>query len=322
MSEPRRPTKRSQRSSSERHHGVTSDTTAATTSGEVDRIEFDFQQGEAEVARRGERIEPPSPRCGKTDFSIDGLLSSCGPGAGSTSSSNNISTATVVGPEVTVPDMSQTCLVRMPHSPGHVTSACDRRLGEVANFEWLHCSRYKPPKLPRRRELPRRRYLGRNPRIPFTAGQVSALEAQFAAARYLSGTQVHSIAKELGLTETRVKIWFQNRRAREKRERPPRDSDHDSAMTAASSALRATLASETMRCLPALGLGNGSDSLLPLQQHVQSPPPIYSPRGLGPASAPSIALNGSNATGFLPPFPYWPPLPPPQWSRNAGDELP
>ncbi|CAN8000238.1 unnamed protein product, partial [Ixodes hexagonus] len=88
-----------------------------------------------------------------------------------------------------------------------------------SRFEWLQCSRYKPPKLPRRRDLPKRRYLGRNPRIPFTGAQVSALEAQFLVNRYLSGTQVHSIANSLGLTETRVKIWFQNRRAREKRER-------------------------------------------------------------------------------------------------------
>ncbi|CAN8031715.1 unnamed protein product, partial [Ixodes persulcatus] len=88
-----------------------------------------------------------------------------------------------------------------------------------SRFDWLQCSRYKPPKLPRRREFPRRRYLGRNPRIPFTGSQVSALEAHFRTNRYLSGAQVHRIADNLGLTETRVKIWFQNRRAREKRER-------------------------------------------------------------------------------------------------------
>ncbi|XP_076314784.1 homeobox protein MSX-2-like [Tachypleus tridentatus] len=85
-------------------------------------------------------------------------------------------------------------------------------------FAWLQCSRYKPPKLTRRRDPAKRRQLGRSPRIPFTTAQVSILEHKFQRTHYLSGLEVTELSQILGLTETRVKIWFQNRRARERRE--------------------------------------------------------------------------------------------------------
>ncbi|XP_049526041.1 homeobox protein ceh-62-like isoform X1 [Dermacentor silvarum] len=162
-----------------------------------------------------------------------------------------------------------------------------------------------------RREFPRRRYLGRNPRIPFTSTQVSALEAQFAVTRYLSGAQVHSIAVALGLTETRVKIWFQNRRAREKRERQPHDvTEHDS--TAAPSApLRASLAADTVRLTPTLGF----DMSRPLHEWLNSPT-VLAPSVLETGTTRQFSLNRSG-TNFSPPFGYWPGLPVPQWSMQG-----
>ncbi|XP_064463998.1 homeobox protein MSH-D-like [Ornithodoros turicata] len=92
---------------------------------------------------------------------------------------------------------------------------------ERDGLKWLRCTRYEPPKLPSkwRRDGPKRRYPDRSPRVPFTPRQVSALEEHFRNTRYLSGAQVRNLAHLLCLTEMRVKIWFQNRRAREKRER-------------------------------------------------------------------------------------------------------
>ncbi|XP_014665274.1 PREDICTED: homeobox protein Hox-B6-like [Priapulus caudatus] len=86
-------------------------------------------------------------------------------------------------------------------------------------FSWLQCTRYRPPKLPRmkRKEGPQKRKLGRNPRIPFSPGQVATLEEKFRAAHYLSSMDVAELSSALSLSETRVKIWFQNRRARERR---------------------------------------------------------------------------------------------------------
>ncbi|XP_060071174.1 homeobox protein MSX-1-like [Ylistrum balloti] len=88
-------------------------------------------------------------------------------------------------------------------------------------YPWLQCTRYKPPKLPRiqKKEVTKKRKLGRNPRVPFTQHQVAALEQKFRQTHYLSSMDVAELSTALTLTETRVKIWFQNRRARERRDR-------------------------------------------------------------------------------------------------------
>nr|XP_045621972.1 homeobox protein MSX-1-like [Procambarus clarkii] len=93
-----------------------------------------------------------------------------------------------------------------------------------SRFEWLQCTRYHPPKLPRvkRREGGQKRKLGRNPRVPFSSTQLAALEARFRQSQYLSSCDVADLSLLLNLTETRVKIWFQNRRARERRDREAR----------------------------------------------------------------------------------------------------
>lgn len=63
----------------------------------------------------------------------------------------------------------------------------------------------------------RRHKLDRNPRIPFSTSQLAALEAKFIQTQYLSGSEVRDLSSTLRVTEHRVKIWFQNRRAREKK---------------------------------------------------------------------------------------------------------
>jgi len=46
-----------------------------------------------------------------------------------------------------------------------------------------------------------------------------ALERSFSRQRYLTGTDRADLARALRLTETQVKIWFQNRRYKTKRRR-------------------------------------------------------------------------------------------------------
>ncbi|XP_078488453.1 homeobox protein XHOX-7.1 [Ciona intestinalis] len=54
-------------------------------------------------------------------------------------------------------------------------------------------------------------------RAAFTQAQVSALEQRFIQQKYLTGNERTEFAQALQLTETQIKIWFQNRRYKTKR---------------------------------------------------------------------------------------------------------
>ncbi|XP_043599236.1 homeobox protein 10-like [Bombus pyrosoma] len=89
----------------------------------------------------------------------------------------------------------------------------------ATELEWLRCTRYKPPKIPRKRAIGKnRRKPSLHPRIPFSTFQLDFLEQQFQNNAYLSKDNVLEISNVLNLPPNRIKIWFQNRRARERRE--------------------------------------------------------------------------------------------------------
>ncbi|XP_008289232.1 NK1 transcription factor related 2-like,a [Stegastes partitus] len=64
----------------------------------------------------------------------------------------------------------------------------------------------------------------RRARTAFTYEQLVALENKFRATRYLSVCERLNLALSLSLTETQVKIWFQNRRTKWKKQNPGVDS--------------------------------------------------------------------------------------------------
>ncbi|ESN98579.1 hypothetical protein HELRODRAFT_127374, partial [Helobdella robusta] len=63
----------------------------------------------------------------------------------------------------------------------------------------------------------------RRSRTAFTCDQLNSLEKKFSANRYLSVNERLKVALSLKLTETQVKIWFQNRRTKWKKQNPGRD---------------------------------------------------------------------------------------------------
>ncbi|CAD5113140.1 DgyrCDS2330 [Dimorphilus gyrociliatus] len=63
----------------------------------------------------------------------------------------------------------------------------------------------------------------RRARTAFTYEQLVALENKFKTTRYLSVSERLNLALALNLTETQVKIWFQNRRTKWKKQNPGMD---------------------------------------------------------------------------------------------------
>nr|CAA66257.1 cNKx-2.3 [Gallus gallus] len=71
---------------------------------------------------------------------------------------------------------------------------------------------------PEEAERPKQRSR-RKPRVLFSQAQVFELERRFKQQRYLSAPEREHLASSLKLTSTQVKIWFQNRRYKCKRQR-------------------------------------------------------------------------------------------------------
>uniref|UniRef100_W5KSW5 Posterior neuron-specific homeobox n=1 Tax=Astyanax mexicanus TaxID=7994 RepID=W5KSW5_ASTMX len=68
-------------------------------------------------------------------------------------------------------------------------------------------------------------------RTAFTLEQLRVLERSFQSSHYLSVLERHVIASALRLSETQVKIWFQNRRTKWKKSREGQGSEEQSHFT-------------------------------------------------------------------------------------------
>ncbi|XP_072900712.1 motor neuron and pancreas homeobox 2b [Hemitrygon akajei] len=111
-----------------------------------------------------------------------------------------------------------------PH-PEHLKAAAAAGSFQLDHWLRAQAAGMMIPRLPDYNSQPQSGLMGkcRRPRTAFTSQQLLELENQFKLNKYLSRPKRFEVATSLMLTETQVKIWFQNRRMKWKRSRKAKE---------------------------------------------------------------------------------------------------
>ncbi|XP_050799382.1 ventral anterior homeobox 2 [Gopherus flavomarginatus] len=129
-------------------------------------------------------------------------------------------------------------------------------------------------------------------RTSFTAEQLYRLELEFQRCQYVVGRERTELARQLNLSETQVKVWFQNRRTKQKKDQS-RDSEKRSSSTSESFA--------TCNILRLLEQGRLLSVQAPSNLLSPNSNPIRSPAGNGSSLAPSGTTSPGLSSGNSPP---------------------
>ncbi|XP_006881066.1 PREDICTED: ventral anterior homeobox 2 [Elephantulus edwardii] len=140
-------------------------------------------------------------------------------------------------------------------------------------------------------------------RTSFTAEQLYRLEMEFQRCQYVVGRERTELARQLNLSETQVKVWFQNRRTKQKK-----DQNRDLEKRASSSASEAFATSSILQLLEQGRLLSAprAPGLLTLTPSLPGLPASHRATSLGDPRNSSPHLNQLTATSTSPPL-----LPPP-----------
>ncbi|XP_021047407.1 ventral anterior homeobox 2 [Mus pahari] len=138
-------------------------------------------------------------------------------------------------------------------------------------------------------------------RTSFTAEQLYRLEMEFQRCQYVVGRERTELARQLNLSETQVKVWFQNRRTKQKK-----DQSRDLEKRASSSASEAFATSNVLRLLEQGRLLSvpRAPSLLALTPGLPGLPASHRGTSLGDPRNSSPRLNpmpSASASSPLPP---------------------
>ncbi|XP_003512444.1 ventral anterior homeobox 2 isoform X1 [Cricetulus griseus] len=137
-------------------------------------------------------------------------------------------------------------------------------------------------------------------RTSFTAEQLYRLEMEFQRCQYVVGRERTELARQLNLSETQVKVWFQNRRTKQKK-----DQSRDLEKRASSSASEAFATSSVLRLLEQGRLLSvpRAPSLLALSPGLPGLPASHRATSLGDPRNSSPSLNPVPSASASSPLP-------------------
>ncbi|KAG8008564.1 Homeobox protein MSH-D [Nibea albiflora] len=190
------------------------------SSSEEDSNRADLTEGTAEektapvvVVRRHHPFSVEALMSGRKTDSRAGESTCCKPEGGPVAVSPiGLNSLYMCRDTCSLPGGSRKSLPAAPSSPVKSEASESEDCAPWVTSSFSTQNRHVSPACPLRKHK-----TNRKPRTPFTTSQLLALERKFRQKQYLSIAERAEFSSSLTLTETQVKIWFQNRRAKAKR---------------------------------------------------------------------------------------------------------